>query len=148
MFANEPDTLIESVKNVKNVKTSSSVIVSPIKNILETRMHSSSMRTAHSLTISRSICHAWPPSHACPPPRMPPAMHASLPCMPSVMHTSPTMHAPRHAHPATMHASLPHMAPHHAHPHPPAKHDPPPPWTEFLTHASENITLPQLRCGR
>ena len=23
-----------------------------------------------------------------------------------------------------------------------------PPWTEFLTHASENITLPQLRCGR
>ena len=22
---------------------------------------------------------------------------------------------------------------------------PPPPWTEFLTHASENITLPQLR---
>ena len=25
---------------------------------------------------------------------------------------------------------------------------PPPPWTEFLTDASENITLPQLRCGR
>ena len=24
----------------------------------------------------------------------------------------------------------------------------PPPWTEFLTHGSENITLPQLRCGR
>ena len=24
----------------------------------------------------------------------------------------------------------------------------PSPWTEFLTHASENITLPQLRCGR
>ena len=24
----------------------------------------------------------------------------------------------------------------------------PPLWTEFLTHASENITLPQLRCGR
>ena len=22
-----------------------------------------------------------------------------------------------------------------------------PPWTEFLKHASENITLPQLRCG-
>ena len=21
-------------------------------------------------------------------------------------------------------------------------------WAEFLTHASENITLPQLRCGR
>ena len=25
---------------------------------------------------------------------------------------------------------------------------PPPLWTEFLTHAAENITLPQLRCGR
>ena len=24
----------------------------------------------------------------------------------------------------------------------------PPLWTEFLTHASENITLAQLRCGR
>ena len=24
----------------------------------------------------------------------------------------------------------------------------PPLWTEFLTHACENITLPQLRCGR
>ena len=24
----------------------------------------------------------------------------------------------------------------------------PPLWKEFLTHASENITLPQLRCGR
>ena len=22
------------------------------------------------------------------------------------------------------------------------------PWTEFLTHACENITFPQLRCGR
>ena len=24
----------------------------------------------------------------------------------------------------------------------------PPPWTEFFTHACENITLAQLRCGR
>ena len=23
-----------------------------------------------------------------------------------------------------------------------------PPWTEFLTHACENITFPQIRCGR
>ena len=22
-----------------------------------------------------------------------------------------------------------------------------PPWTEFMTHACENITFPQLRCG-
>ena len=26
--------------------------------------------------------------------------------------------------------------------------DTPPLWTEFLTHACENITLAQLRCGR
>ena len=26
--------------------------------------------------------------------------------------------------------------------------NPSPPWTEFLTHACENITFPQLRCGR
>ena len=30
----------------------------------------------------------------------------------------------------------------------PAQVLPPPPWTEFVTHATENITLPQLRCGR
>ena len=32
----------------------------------------------------------------------------------------------------------------------PARHAgiPPPHWTEFLTHASENIILPQLRCER
>ena len=28
------------------------------------------------------------------------------------------------------------------------RHTPSPLWTEFLTHASENITLAQLRCGR
>ena len=27
-------------------------------------------------------------------------------------------------------------------------HTPPPHWTKFLTHACENITFPQLRCGR
>ena len=65
------------------------------KIMKNTRMHSSRMHTARSLTVSHSICHARP-----------------LPC----------------------------MSPHHAWP--------PPPWTEFLTHPSENITLPQLRCGR
>ena len=98
-----------------------------------------------------------PPCHACPP----------LPCMPHPpCHTCPAMHAPCHAHP------LPCMPPNHAcppchacplpcrlprHAYPPAMHAPcqacpparhAPPWTEFLTHASENITLPQLRCGR
>ena len=32
-------------------------------------------------------------------------------------------------------------------PLPPAMHAPPL-WTEFLTHACENVTLPQLHCGR
>ena len=64
--------------------------------------------------------HAHPPMHT-------PAMHAPLPCIP-----------------------LPCMPPCHARPlpcMPPATHAPSL-WTEFLTHASENITLPQLRCGR
>ena len=63
---------------------------------LATRMHSSRMRTALSLTVSRGICHVRPP------PRTPPAMQP------------PTMHAP-----PAMHAPLPCM-------HPPAPHTPPP----------------------
>ena len=31
---------------------------------------------------------------------------------------------------------------------PPENFRHPPPWTEILTHAYENITLAQLRCGR
>ena len=75
-----------------------------------TRMHSSRMRTARSLTVSRSICHACPlcythpsPCHACPPPCMPPAMHTHPH---HAMHAPPTMHAP-HACPPAMHAPLP-----------------------------------------
>ena len=91
----------------------------------KTRMHSTRMRTAHSLTIS---CHilCMPPWQPCMPPA---TMHAPLatmhapwqPCMPPGNHTHPqqphmplvTMQAPwqscmppsNHAHPlATMHA--------------------------------------------
>ena len=40
-------------------------------------MHSSRMRTARSLTVSHSICHACqPPHHACPPPSCMPPHHA------------------------------------------------------------------------
>ena len=67
-----------------------------------TRMHSSRIPTACSLTVSRSICHARAP-----------AMHT-----PPATHAPPAMHAPCH------HATL---------------------WTEFLTHASENVSLSQLR---
>ena len=72
-----------------------------------------------------------------------PATHAPLPCI------CPTMHAPSHhvcpCHacplphmPPVMHAPLSHMSPPH---NPPAMHTP---QTEFLTHACESITFPQL----
>ena len=47
-----------------------SVKLGKIKNKPKTRMHSSRMRTARSLTVSRSICQGARPCHACPP-----AMH-------------------------------------------------------------------------
>ena len=56
------------------------------------------------------------------------ACHTFPPC-----HTYPPSHTP-----PAMHTPLPCT--------PPGTHDPM--WTEFLTHASENITLPQLRCGQ
>ena len=51
------------------------------------------------------------------------------------------------ARPPAMHAPLSHTCP-----PPPATHAPPspcmsPPWTEFLTHTSENITLPNFVAG-
>ena len=141
-------------------------------------MHPIRMRTARSLTVSRSIwwgvtcmprmpslpctplaMHA--PCHACPPlPHIPPAMHAPLPCI-----------SPCHAHPCHACLPLPHTH-HHYHTCPPAMHAPPgmhtpchahplpcmPPATHALCHACppvnrmtdrcKNITLPQLRCGR
>ena len=73
-------------------------------------------------------------------------------CMPPSNHTCPpsTMHAPNHACPphrmlpATMHVppATTHAPPRN-HACPPAMTHSPPPRTEFLTHASENITLPQ-----
>ena len=50
-------------------------------------MQSSRMRTACSLTVSRSICHACPPLPCMPP------CHACLP----TMHASPAMHTLCHA---------------------------------------------------
>ena len=80
----------------------------------KTRMHSSRMRTARSLTVSRSICHACPPAmniphHAHPLQCMPPAMQAPTTHAPA----PPATHAPCHA--CLHHAcALPHMPPHHA----------------------------------
>ena len=127
------------------------------------------MRTARSLTVSHRILHTplqprMPPrNHAHPPatmhapwqPHMPPSNHACPPAtkhdpqQPRMLpgnHTCPpaTTHAPgNHACPlATTHApQQPCMPP--ATTHAPRQPCMPPPWTEFLTHASENITLPQ-----
>ena len=67
------------------------------------------------------------PYHTCPP-CMPPAMHAPLLCTPPYHACPHAMHNP----PATQ-PPLPHM--------PPAMHTPL--WTETLTHATQNITLPK-----
>ena len=48
----------------------------------------------------------------------------------------PTMHAPRHAHPPCHICSPCHTCP--PHPTPTTMHDPPPLWTEFMTHAWEH----------
>ena len=130
-------------------------------------MHSNRMRTVH--CSGRLSCHAhppptmhtslpyMPPCHMCPPchahplPYTPPAMHVShhacLPChaspfpchaCPSATHVPPPPHMhpcykyPHHACPPTTHANLPCMPP------------PPPPGTEFLTCACDNITFPRL----
>ena len=91
-------------------------------------MHSSRMRTVR--CSGRLSCHACP----LPATHAPTAMHVSLPCM-TPPHTPPATYAP-----------LPCIPPCHTCPPPP--HMPPlpcsPPWTEFLTHACENITFPQL----
>ena len=86
-----------------------------------TRMHSSRMHTACSLTISCSICWGrvqWWARQLCPLPCMPSAMHVPLPCMPPAMHVPlpcmpPAMHAPLPCMPPTMHAPC-HTPPCHA----------------------------------
>ena len=108
------------------------------QHTVATRMHSSRMRTARSLTVcqSRSICRgaggSW--SGACH--AHPPAMHAPPPHTPPTMHDPPAMHAPHHTHPPAMHAPQATHAPPstHAplsHAGPPAMHAPL--WTESQT---------------
>ena len=119
-----------------------------LRHASETSMHSSRMHTICSLTISCHIpCTYAPLQPRIPPTTTQPPNHACplLLCMPPT-----TMHAPLQPYmpPATMHApQQPHMPPSN-HTCPPQQPCTPPLWTEFLTHASENITLPQLCCGR
>ena len=97
-----------------------------------TRMHSSRMRTARSLTVSDHIPCTHPRHHACPPTTMhAPCNHA---CPPATMHTPLQPHTP----PTTMHAPHNHTCPPqpripptttHApcnHAHPPCNHACPP----------------------
>ena len=92
------------------------------KIIIHTRMHSSRMRTAHSLTVSLYLI----VSHACPPPCMRATTHA-----PQSNHACPpeaTMYAPQQPHMspgATTHATIhpqratTHAPPQSNHAHPP-----------------------------
>ena len=88
--------------------------------------------------------------HTCPLACMPPAMHAPWPHMPPG-HVCPSSHAcPPATHAPQPHVTLAIYAPWACMPpgmHALRPHTPPglacPPWTEFLTHASENITLSQ-----
>ena len=156
-----------------------------------TRMHSSRMRTARSLTVSRSIFwgvhHTHAPHHACPLPCTPPATHAPHHKHPPAMHAHchacpPTMHVPYATHtppphmlpchtcplpctPPAMHKPLPCMLPCHAcpcHVHPSHAFPPPriPPCHTFLpppppcmlshgqTDTCKNITFANFICRR
>ena len=103
-----------------------------------TRMHSSRMCTARSLTVSHRIpCTplpphmtplppCMPPCHTCPQPCTPPAMHPP-PCMPPLPHMPPTTTHPPPCTPPAMHATPAMHAPCHVHPRhacPPAMHAP------------------------
>ena len=130
--------------------------------IIKTRMHSSRMRTARSLTVSCHILCMPPPPHNHTPP---PAIHA--PCNhtcppnhtspPTTMHPPATMHAPsNYAPPATMHTPRNHACPPTTMHAPPQPHMPPsnhacppatthpPPWTEWQTGV-KILPCPKLR---
>ena len=110
--------------------TMCSLVMDNCKNVIanflfQTRMHSSRMPTAHSLTVSCSN-QRW---GVCIP-HMLPAMHTALPCM------SPAMHAPHHACPPATHT------PNHTHTlpcTPPATHAP---TTHAPCHACPHHTCP------
>ena len=121
--------MASSAKPVSNVMPRDSCTT----KIKVTRMHSSRMRTAHSLTeltVSCGICWGWHACHAPPCLTCPPAMHAGPPptathapchaCCPPLPHMPHAMHAP-HCHTCPPPCTLPcHASPCHACP----------PWTD------------------
>ena len=106
----------------------------------KTRMHSSRMCTAHSLTVSPYlvVSHACPPwsNHACPP---------EQPCTPQATHVCPpSKHAPPQA---TMHAPrerpcMPH--PRSNHTHTPREQPCTPPWEQPCMPPQEQPCMPPL----
>ena len=82
-------------------------------------------------------CHTCPPAMHAPPPHTPPCHTCPLPCMPPHHTHTPATHAPLTCTPPPCH-TCPQPCTH------PLPCTSPPPWTEFLTHACENITFPQL----
>ena len=101
------------IELVTQVPTSYYFTSNLTKNISNTRMHSSRMRTAHSLPYGGCLSSGVPLTALdTDPPRK----------------RSPTGHVTSGAYWD--------------------RDSPPLLWTEFLTHACENITLPQLRYGR
>ena len=126
-------------------------------------MHCSRMRTVR--CSGNLSCHACPlpytppamhvPCHTCPPAMHAPCHASPLPCMPPATHdplphthpchACPLCHAsPPPCKPRATHDPLPHTHPCHACPPTHAPYHACPPWTEFLTHACENITFAQL----
>ena len=118
-------------------------------------MHSSRMHTAHSLTVSCSICSGvcvpdmpplpfmhpamHTPHHAYPLPCMPPATHAPPPHIPPLPCMPPSaMHTPCHTHPH-------HAYPHHTCPLPCTGRYPPPPSVDRQTPVKHNLHKLRLR---
>ena len=116
----------------------------------KTRMHSSRMRTACSLTVSHRKNHACPPQQPC----MPPWEHPRMPPLGATTHAPrATTHAPRSNHTcpprATMHIppEQPRMPPQEQPCMPPrSNHARPPPRGQ--TDTCKNITFANFVCGR
>ena len=116
----------------------------------QTRMHSSRMRTARSSSLLGGWCGAWPVppqlplgcGHGPDPPQLPPWV-CSWTRSPSTSHLGVGLDQIPSTSPFVMGLETPQDQA-----HPPGARHPPRPgtpllYTEFLTHASENITLPQ-----
>ena len=128
-------------------------------NIFLTRMHSSRMRTARSLTVSHRILHMPPQEKPHMPPWEQPCMPPrEQPCTHTLGKTMPPREQPcmppgsNHTHPRSNHACPPgsnHTCPprsNHAHPPRGTTYAPPP--VNRITDACENITFANYVCGR